>query len=142
MVSALISGRTYRKCLPRIAEGIEKEVYCMSRMIRRRWRSKFARFIQDYGVESLAKRLDVRPSAIYHWIRGSTTPRPAHAEIMQRLARERGSRLTMDVIYGHFRAVRADNIKLGNGLSAFRSDDGFPSSGREFDSHRPLQKSC
>ena len=102
----------------------------MSRIIRRYWRSKFARFIQYYGVESLAKRLDVRPSAIYHWIRGSTTPRPAHAEIMQRLARDRGSRLTMDEIYAHSRAVRGDNIKLGKGLpprpaETVRSKDGL-----------------
>jgi hypothetical protein len=32
------------------------------------------------------------PSAIYHWIRGATMP--------QRLARERGLRLTLDEIYG------------------------------------------
>jgi hypothetical protein len=81
-------------------------------MVGRHWKSKFARFIQSYGVEPLAKRLDVRASAIYHWIRGATTPRPAHAEIMQRLARERGSRLTMDEIYGHSRAVRTGEIKL------------------------------
>lgn len=77
----------------------------------RRWTTKFARFIKSYGVESLAAKLDVRPSAIYHWIRGSTTPRPVHAEIIQRLARERGSRLTMDDIYGHARDVRADQLK-------------------------------
>ena len=41
----------------------------MSRMIRKRWKSKFARFVQAYGVESLALELDVRSSAIYHWIR-------------------------------------------------------------------------
>jgi hypothetical protein len=85
----------------------------MTRIVRRRWKSKFARFVQAYGVESLALQLDVRPSAIYHWIRASTSPRPAHAEIIQRLARERGCRLTMDEIYGHSRAVRADEIKMG-----------------------------
>jgi len=89
----------------------------MHGMIRRRWKSKFARFIQSYGVESLAVELDVRPSAIYHWIRGATTPRPVHAEVIQRLARERGSRLTMDEIYGHCRSVRADNFKLRKGLT-------------------------
>lgn len=53
------------------------------------WKSKFARFIQDYGVESLTIELDVRRSAVYHWIRAATTPRPAQAEIIQRLACER-----------------------------------------------------
>ena len=83
----------------------------MGLIVKRRWKSKFARFIQSYGIASLAVELDVRPSAVYHWIRGATTPRPAHAEVIQRLARGRGSRLTMDEIYGHCRAVRADEIK-------------------------------
>lgn len=82
----------------------------------RRWKSKFARFIQSYGVESLAVQLDVRPSAIYHWISGATAPRRTHAETIKRLARERGSRLTMDQIYGHARVVRADEIKREAGL--------------------------
>jgi hypothetical protein len=82
--------------------------------VRARWKSKLARFIHYYGVESLAAELD--PSAIYHWIRGATTPRRAHAEVIQRLARRGRSRLTMDEIYGHSRAVRADNCKLRKGL--------------------------
>jgi hypothetical protein len=81
----------------------------MNGMIRHRWKSKFARFVSAYGVEL---RLDVRPSAIYHWIRGATSPRPAHAAIIQRFARERGYRLTMDDIYGHSRAVRADKTRM------------------------------
>jgi hypothetical protein len=79
----------------------------MKPITERYWKSKFARFVKSYGVDSLAMQLDVHPSAIYHWIRGATTPRPVHAAIIQRLARERGSRLTMDQIYGHSRAVRA-----------------------------------
>jgi hypothetical protein len=78
----------------------------MSQMIRKRWKSKFARFIRVYGVELLAVEVDVRPSAIYHWIRGATTPRPAHAAIIQRLARERGVKLTLDEIYRHSRELR------------------------------------
>jgi hypothetical protein len=85
--------------------------------IARRWRSKFARFIKSYGVESLAIKLDVRPSAIYHWISGRTAPRRTHAEILRRLARERGSRLTMDEIYEHARVVRADEIKPAIAIS-------------------------
>jgi hypothetical protein len=73
----------------------------------RYWKSKFARFVKTYGVDELAVQLDVLPSAIYHWIRGATTPRPTHAAIIQRLARERGSRLTMDQIYGHSLSLRA-----------------------------------
>jgi hypothetical protein len=87
----------------------------MSRIIRKRWKSKFARFVLDYaqreprdarghvmgGATLLARHLGIRPSAIYHWVRGATAPRPVHAAIIQRLARERGVRLTLDQIYGH-----------------------------------------
>jgi hypothetical protein len=98
----------------------------MRRMVKRRWKSKFARFIQAYGVESLALALDVRPSAIYHWVRAVTTPRPAHAEIIQRLARERGFRLTMDEIYSHSRTVRADEIKIGTRATSEVRRGSFP----------------
>ena len=93
----------------------------MRKIVVRRWQSKFARFIQSYGVESLAKQLDVLPSAIYHWIRGATTPRPAHAEVIQRLVRERGLRLTFDEIYGHRRELRADEIKLRAAIPPVRT---------------------
>jgi hypothetical protein len=84
----------------------------------RYWKSKFARFVKSYGVDGLATRLDVLPSAVYHWIRGSTAPRPVHAEIIQRLARESGTRLTMDQIYGHFLALRAPEIPSESFLEA------------------------
>jgi hypothetical protein len=74
--------------------------------VERYWKSEFARFVKSYGVVKLAKQLRILPSAIYHWIQGDTAPRPVHAEIIQRLARERGARLTMDQIYGHFLSLR------------------------------------
>jgi hypothetical protein len=85
----------------------------MSQKIRKRWKTKFARFVRSYGVELLAAGLDVRPSAVYHWVRAATSPRPAHAAVIQRLASERGVRLTLDQIYQHSRELRAENeIKL------------------------------
>jgi hypothetical protein len=71
----------------------------MSRRIPKRWRSKFARFVGAYGAQRIASELRIDSSAIYQWIRGSTTPRVAHAAILQRLARESGIRLTFDEIY-------------------------------------------
>jgi hypothetical protein len=56
------------------------------RGVRRCWKSKFVRFIQSYGAESLALKLDVRPSATCHWIRDAAAPRPLRAEIIRRLA--------------------------------------------------------
>jgi hypothetical protein len=83
----------------------------MKQITERYWKSKFARFVKSYGVDSLAMQLDIRPSAIYHWIRGATTPRPVHAAIIQRLAREGGSRLTMEQIYEHSLSLRAGKIE-------------------------------
>lgn len=71
-----------------------------------RWESNFARFIQSYGVELLALKLEVHPTAIYHWVRGATTPRPAYAEAILKLASQTGFDLTMDEVYAHARNVR------------------------------------
>jgi hypothetical protein len=88
----------------------------MRRIVPRRWKSKFALFIKSYGVESLAVELGVHSTAIYHWIRGSTSPRGETAIKIQELAKQRGVALSLDEIYWHSRAVRADNIRLGPGL--------------------------
>lgn len=82
----------------------------MQQITERFWESEFARFVRSYGVDLMAERLAIKPSAIYHWIRGSTAPRPVHAEIIQRLARERGAMLTMDQIYGHFLSLRTPEV--------------------------------
>lgn len=84
----------------------------MPPIIARRWKSRFARFVKSYGVRSLAAKLEITPDAIYKWIRGSVAPRSSHAEVIQRLARERGTRLTLEEIYGHRHAIREDEIKL------------------------------
>lgn len=67
--------------------------------------SKFDQFVRYYGVEALADRLDVNPSAIYHWLSGSTSPHPANAIKIQMLAKERDITLSLDEIYQHFREV-------------------------------------
>jgi hypothetical protein len=83
----------------------------MKQFNERYWKSKFARFVRSYGVHELAAQLDIQPSAIYHWLRGATAPRPVHAETIKRLARERGARLMMDCICGDFFSLRAAEIK-------------------------------
>jgi hypothetical protein len=81
----------------------------MARTITTRWESKFARFVRTYGAERLAGALDVHSSAIYHWIRGVTTPRPDRAAIIQRLAHENGVTLTFEDVYGHVSELRASD---------------------------------
>lgn len=84
----------------------------MSRAARdKRWESKFAQFVQDYGVERLARQLRIAPSAIYHWMRGRTSPHPARAIEVQRIAKRRGVDLSLDEIYQHFRDVHAESYK-------------------------------
>jgi hypothetical protein len=93
----------------------------MAHRVAGRWKSKFARFIESYGVESLAAELDIRPSAIYHWIKGTTAPKPVHAEAIGRLSGESGRRLTMDDVYRHFL-----NLREGESWMASSQDDGDP----------------
>lgn len=81
----------------------------MAQSVTKRWESKFARFVRTYGAERLAGALDVHSSAIYHWIRGVTTPRPDRVAIIQRLAHERGVSLTFDDLYGHVSELRAND---------------------------------
>src|SRR5580658_555122 len=80
--------------------------------IARRWRSQFARFISSYGVERLAMALEIRPTAIYHWIRAASAPRPVLAAMIQKLARESGVNLTFDQIK-HSRDLRAGSLASG-----------------------------
>jgi transcriptional regulator with XRE-family HTH domain len=70
--------------------------------------TKFDKFVRTFGVEELARRLAVNPSAIYHWLRGSTSPHPANAIKIQTLARQRGVSLSLDEIYQHFREVQSE----------------------------------
>jgi hypothetical protein len=70
-------------------------------------RSKFEKFVRNYGVDLLASQLGLQPSSIYHWLRGSTSPHPDNAIEIQRLARSRGIVLELEEIYGHVREVRS-----------------------------------
>jgi hypothetical protein len=72
-------------------------------------KTKFDLFVREFGVENLARRLAVNPSAIYHWLRGSTSPHPSNAIKIQRLAKQRGVDLSLDEIYQHFREVGSEN---------------------------------
>lgn len=72
-----------------------------------RWSSKFGEFVSSYGVTSLARAIDVHPSAVFHWMSGATYPKPPHACAMQFLAAERGFSLSLDEIYEAPRQVIA-----------------------------------
>jgi transcriptional regulator with XRE-family HTH domain len=76
--------------------------------------TKFDHFVREFGVEDLARRLSVDPTAIYHWLRGSTSPHPANAIKIQRLAKQRGIALSLDEIYQHFREVESERYKTSS----------------------------
>lgn len=73
-----------------------------------RWDSKLATFVKSYGVVPLSRELNVVPSAIYHWIRGKTSPHPSKALALQRLAKLAGTPISLDEIYSHFKGVRSE----------------------------------
>lgn len=70
--------------------------------------SKFSQFVEKFGKAELARRLAVNPSAISHWLSGSTSPHPANAIKIQALAKEHGMALSLDEIYQYFREVRSE----------------------------------
>ncbi len=87
-----------------------------------RRKSEFSRFIESYGVEALAAQLGIDPSTIYHWLRGVSAPRRTHAEIIQRLARERGTTLTLDAIYAHASERRASDPAVAVAIGRHRKN--------------------
>jgi len=84
-----------------------------------RWDSKFGQFVSEFGVDELARRLDINSSAVNHWLRGSTSPHPANAMKIQTLAKQRGVALSLDEIYQHFRDVESERYTASQ-LSATR----------------------
>lgn len=68
-----------------------------------RWHTRFGRWVHYYGVPRLAHDVgaglygvSLTPEAVYQWVAGSRTPRPAHALHIVQLAR--GS-VTLEDIY-------------------------------------------
>ena|ERR1700687_5666453 len=72
-----------------------------------RWQTRFARLIRIYGVAKLARDLEVDPTAIYQWIRGSVSPRPDKAMTIVVLLQPVG-RLRLEDIYQHRLTVQAN----------------------------------
>ncbi|WKZ15454.1 MAG: hypothetical protein QY317_16285 [Candidatus Jettenia caeni] len=70
--------------------------------------TKFGSWVKDYGVYSLSRELDVTPSAVYHWIRGTAKPRPGN--IIRLVELSKGG-LTLDHIYQH---LQVQERRVGN----------------------------
>lgn len=64
--------------------------------------TEFGGWVQDFGIKKLAKELDITPSAVYHWLRGTVVPRPDKAQEMVALSKKR---LTLEQVYQHKPAV-------------------------------------
>jgi hypothetical protein len=92
----------------------------MSRMIRNRWKSKFARFIMGYGVARLATQLGIRASAVSHWIAGRSSPDLVNAVAIQKLARRRRVTISLTDICRQRRETHCKRgIKLTLGSDVF-----------------------
>ena len=63
------------------------------------WDSRFGKFIKTYGTYKLATLLAIHPSTIYHWMGGSSSPRPTHAKLILAAAKTIQFRLTHRDIY-------------------------------------------
>jgi hypothetical protein len=76
--------------------------------------SKFEQFIRGFGVDAIARRLDVNSSAVYHWLGGNASPHPTNAIKIQRIAKQRGVTLSLDEIYQHFREVQSEQYTVAS----------------------------
>jgi DNA-binding transcriptional regulator YdaS (Cro superfamily) len=69
----------------------------------RRWQTKFGSFVAEFGAERLAESLEVRPPAVYQWVKGETAPTPARAFAILRIASLSGFEISLNDIYQRFR---------------------------------------
>ena len=69
----------------------------------RRWKTRFGSFVSEFGAERLAESLEVRPPAVYQWVKGETSPTPARAFAILRIASQSGFEISLDDIYQRFR---------------------------------------
>jgi DNA-binding transcriptional regulator YdaS (Cro superfamily) len=65
----------------------------------RRWQTKFGSFVAEFGAERLAESLEVRPPAVYQWVKGKTAPTPARASAILEIAAQNGFEISLDDIY-------------------------------------------
>jgi hypothetical protein len=65
----------------------------------RRWQTKFGTFVSEFGAERLAEILEVRPPAVYQWVKGETAPTPARASAILQIAAQNGFEISLDDIY-------------------------------------------
>lgn len=76
--------------------------------VRKRWGTRFGRFVSDFGVARLVIALGregqpVTDRAVYAWIAGDVVPRPQKAAVMVRISR---GRLAFEDVYRHREELR------------------------------------
>jgi hypothetical protein len=69
----------------------------------RRWQTRFGSFVAEFGAERLAESLEVRPPAVYQWVKGETAPTPARAFAIMQIACQNGFVISLDDIYQRWR---------------------------------------
>lgn len=69
--------------------------------------TKFDQFVREFGVVNLSRELEINPSAVYHWLAGSTRPRIEYADQILSLAKRRRFALSLVEIYQHSRSIRS-----------------------------------
>ena len=85
-----------------------------------RWKTRFGRLILSYGVNRMARDLEVDPTSIYQWVRGYTSPRPERAVAIIALLLPLG-RLRLEDIYQQ-RYARSLRSKARNARHTSHAD--------------------
>jgi hypothetical protein len=86
----------------------------MKRRVTDLWTTAFAKFVEKRGATKLAEDLQVVRTAVYHWIEGTTSPRPDKAIQIVEIAKSARFQLTLVDIYAHrhhVAKVRARNLQ-------------------------------
>jgi DNA-binding transcriptional regulator YdaS (Cro superfamily) len=65
----------------------------------RRWQTKFGNFVSEFGAERLAETLEVRPPAVYQWVKGETAPTTARVSAILQIAAQNGFEISLEDIY-------------------------------------------
>jgi hypothetical protein len=72
----------------------------------KRWKTKFARFVDTFGAQNLAAELNVSRDALYKWVAGAVHMRPVRAMEIVKIARRRKIVISLDEIYQNFDEAR------------------------------------
>lgn len=69
------------------------------------WATTFGTWVRKYGIDKLAKDLNVVPSAVYHWVHGRFVPRQP---MMAAIIKLSDGKITHADLFKHIASVKPE----------------------------------